>query len=200
MNIAELFLDASHVGSPDKARTFSEPFGNNISNWWRECPCGSWMLWVAGNSGVVPSTLVTAACECARQSLRFLPPKESRPEAVIAVAEKWTEGVATVDDCRNAANSIGAIQTEIGERLQSDILPPIAGVNTAAAMLAAAAAEMPANAAAFSADQKWCAKFSSQAATRAAAAARHAIDDEGWWTMQKTCANLVRKTLPEHTA
>jgi len=197
MNIAELFNDASHVGFNDEARQFAEQFGDNLAGWWRECPCGSWLLWVAGNSGVEASILVAAACDCARQSLQFLPPDETRPESVIAVAERWTQNKATVEDCRKAADSVEAIQTEIGERLQSDLFPKPEGINVAAAMLAAAAAEMPANAAAFSHDPTWCANFGSKAAARAAAAARNAKGDDEWWAMQLACARLVRDRLPE---
>ena len=194
MNIAELFNDASHVGSPKLARQFSEPFGSDFPSWWAEAPCGSWMLWVAGLLDTPPKKLVTAACDSARQSLRFIPSSETRPEAVIAVAEAWIEGHATIEDCRIAAESIGGVQLELGEWLQSN---PVPGINSAAAMLAVGAAEMPANAVAFSGDRTWCANFVSQAATRAAAAARHAIDDNAWWTMQKTCADLVRQSIPE---
>ena len=199
MNIAELFIDASHVGRPDAAHQFSEPFDGDFPNWWSECPCGSWMLWVAGLTGTPPVKLVDAACGCARQALQFLPADETRPESVIAVAEKWVAGHATTDECRIAGDSIGTVSRELGERLQSDLLPPIPGVNAAAAMLAAGAAEMAAMAVAYADDPNWCANFASQAATRAAGAARYAGDDESWWAMQETCAQLIRRTLPDFT-
>lgn len=196
LKIADLFVDASHVGHHIKAQEFSEPFDDQLENWWRECPCGSWLMWVAAKLGGDPLLLVAAACDCARQSIRFLPDDERRPVSVIEVAERWTRNLATADECRNAADQIPDIQSEIGERLQSDPDSTLPGVNTAAAMLAAAATEMPANAAAFAHDPGWFANFVSQAASRAAAAARNVGGEKDWWTMQEVCANLVRDKLP----
>ncbi|QDU97725.1 hypothetical protein [Lignipirellula cremea] len=197
MNVASYFENASHVGAPEEAARFAASYGDRQDEWWRACPCGSWLIWVAGNCGVDPALLVAAACDCARQSLVYLPPGETRPESVIAVAESWIRERATVDECRQAGDSIGAIQRDIGDRLQDASLAPIPGIFPAAAMMAAAAAEMPAMAAAFSGDPTLCANFASQAAARAAAAARFAVDDQEWWAMQARCAERVRRRIPE---
>ena len=80
---------------------------------WRECPDGSWMLWLLGMlSGPVGSKsrkkLVLAACKCARLALPHVPAGELRPLAAIEASERYCRGEATIDEVGAAARAARA--------------------------------------------------------------------------------------------
>ena len=61
---------------------------------WKNCERGDWMLWLLAVKGKTNKThrrIVTAACQCARLALRFVPANEVRPLKAIEAAEAWTE-------------------------------------------------------------------------------------------------------------
>ena len=61
------------------------------------------MLWLAGRVEVDRTVIVRAACACARTALRYVTDGETRPLAAIETAERWCDGLATVDAVRTAA-------------------------------------------------------------------------------------------------
>ncbi len=62
---------------------------------WDLCDRGDWMLWLAGKLTTTEKTwkvLVLCTCECARQSLQYVPAEDKRPLAAIEIAERWARG------------------------------------------------------------------------------------------------------------
>lgn len=191
MKISMLFADApTAIGFVDEARRFAESHDANIERWRKRCPSGAWLLWAAGTCGVPSMDVVAGACKCARQALKYLPADELRPQAAIEVAERWVGQRATMEDCVAIGDTIAKVQDEIGRQCSD------AEINIASAMLAAGAAAMPANAARYSSDQRWCSHFAAQTVQMAAGAARHAEGDDAMWRMHNECADLVRDILP----
>ena len=70
---------------------------------WRLCERGDWMLWLAATAGVDRRLLVRAACDCARLALPRVPAGENRSRVAIETAERWCDGLATLDEVRAAA-------------------------------------------------------------------------------------------------
>ena len=44
----------------------------SLRTFWKTCPRGDWMLWLAFRAGVDPKLMVLAACKCARLVLRYV--------------------------------------------------------------------------------------------------------------------------------
>lgn len=72
---------------------------------WRLCERGDWMLWLAAHVGVDRRLLVRAACDCARLALVHVPAGEDRPRLAIEAAERWCDGLATIEDVRASASA-----------------------------------------------------------------------------------------------
>ena len=81
----------------------------SLSEAWAVCERGDWMLWLIartlGNES--RSTLVLAACECARLALPYVPENEQRPLIAIETTEKWARGGdgITLDQVRSVADA-----------------------------------------------------------------------------------------------
>ena len=193
MNVVVLFEDAPNaIGFVDKARNFSEPYGDDLARWRQDCPSGSWLLWAAGLCGVARTELISAACLCAREAFVYLPSDEKRPEQVIELVERWTRQEATVEECSELGDEIETVQQEIGDRCGTGN-----DFNVAGAMLAAGCAAMPTYAVKYSNDQRWCAHFSAQTVQMASGGAKHTKGAAAMWDMHKLCADIVRNCLPE---
>ena len=61
------------------------------------------MLHAAARAGVDWRLVVLAACACARNALRHVPPGEARPLRAIETAEAWTRGEATAEQVSAAS-------------------------------------------------------------------------------------------------
>ena len=79
-----------------------------IKTAWRDCKRGDWMLWLAGKLDIDRKLLVLAACDCAEQSLIYVPKGEDRPAKAIQVARNWCNGTASIDDVRAAKRNAAA--------------------------------------------------------------------------------------------
>src|SRR5690606_8268922 len=75
---------------------------------WRACEDGSWLLWIAARLGVDRRLVVTATCQCARLALPHVPEGEDRPLKAIEAAERWVDGLATIEEVRQAADDAAA--------------------------------------------------------------------------------------------
>ena len=72
---------------------------------WRECKRGDWMLWLAERLNIDRNLIVTAACDCAELSLRFVTAGEAVPKEAITVTRRWLAGKATMEEVHAAANA-----------------------------------------------------------------------------------------------
>ena len=66
----------------------------DLATAWAVCPCGDWMLWLAGRLAGPPGhpsrvLLVLAACDCAEPALEHVPEGEHRPRIAIETARRW---------------------------------------------------------------------------------------------------------------
>jgi hypothetical protein len=64
---------------------------------WVKCERGDWMLWLLGKLSGKPMSderkkLVLIACQCARLSLKYVKPGETRPLKAIELASAWAGG------------------------------------------------------------------------------------------------------------
>jgi len=75
---------------------------------WSKCERGDWMLWLAGKLDIDRKLLVLAACDCAEPALKLIPEGEDRPRQAIQTARDWCNGLASLEDVRNAANAANA--------------------------------------------------------------------------------------------
>jgi len=139
---------------------------------WETCERGDWMLWLLGNlSGEVGSKsrkqLVWTACQCARLSLKYVTEGEKRPLITIETAEKYTKGLATLQEVRAA---------------YADAYANAVYISAAAAYAAATAA--------YAADATADGTYTAAAATYAADATADAAAKN---KILKQCANIVRE-------
>ena len=72
---------------------------------WRECKRGDWMIWLAERLNIDRNLIVTAACDCAELSLRFVTAGEAVPKEAITVTRRWLAGKATMEEGHAAANA-----------------------------------------------------------------------------------------------
>jgi hypothetical protein len=159
---------------------------------WDACERGDWMLWLAAKrcrkrGSKAHRHLVLAACECARQSLKFVPKGDDRPFAAIETAEKWASGDESVslDDVRNAAYAYTAAADSAAD----------------SAAYAAEAADSAADAAAYAAAAYAAAAYAAAYAAAAYAADAYAADaaDSAADVRDKSLresAAIVRKFIP----
>src|SRR3972149_3370927 len=85
---------------------------DSLDEAWQVCERGDWSLWLAGKLSGSPDSdsrkrVVLAACQCARLSLKYVTPGETRPLKAIETAEAWSrgEGNITLSDVRKAADA-----------------------------------------------------------------------------------------------
>jgi len=72
------------------------------------CARGDWLLWLARRLEIDRKLIVLAACECAEQSLKYIPKGEDRPRQAIETARAWTRGEATLEQVRATATAADA--------------------------------------------------------------------------------------------
>lgn len=136
---------------------------------WDKCPRGSWLLRIASQIGVDGRLVVLAACACARESLKYVNPAESRPQLAIDAAERWTRGSATIEEVRDA--SLAAFRAAA------------AGATYAEAYAATAAAYV----------SMLDSVYAAASYSAIAAAYAHRVDRRKYF---KRSAELVRNTIP----
>ena len=139
---------------------------------WATCERGDRMLWIAAQLAIDRKLIVLAACKCARLTIHLIEEGEKRPIIAIETAEAWTRGEATLSDVRSAAEAAHAAAYD-AKAAYAAYAASYAGACAAEASYAAYAAKA-ANAA-----------YASYAA--GAAARKQTL---------KTCADLVRETIP----
>src|SRR5271154_6789903 len=83
---------------------------------WQECERGDWMLWLCGTKNWPErKAIVRVACDCAELALPIYEnnhPNDSRVRDCIETTRKWTCGKATLEDVRNARNTVYTIYTD----------------------------------------------------------------------------------------
>jgi hypothetical protein len=187
-SLAELFPDDCPIALLDNARRFGLSHGLDIEAWWRDAPQGDWMIWCAGKLGTDLKSLVKAATECARTALRFVPQGESRPSEALDLAERWTIGAASAQECSNVADKLHH-ECDLGAAFGG-------GMDAVAAMTAVGAAEAAVNAAGQAHDRMLSITLACQAARRAAIAANHVHGQEAKDEANRKCADAVRRMVP----
>ena len=90
------------LGACPEAREWAEPYAT-LAEAWVACERADWLLWYAGKRGVDRKILVRAACACARTVLPYVPVGEDRPHRAIEMAERWCDGLATLQEVGAAA-------------------------------------------------------------------------------------------------
>jgi hypothetical protein len=99
--IAELFAPPPGYNAPPEATragAWARPYGVDLARYWAECPCGDWMLWVAGWCRPVPPWCINrglpwavrAGAACARLSLQFLPDTDGEARTLLDRVEAWS--------------------------------------------------------------------------------------------------------------
>ena len=81
------------------------------------CEDARWMLHAAAIIGVERRLVVRAACACARTSLRFADPADTRPRQAIEAAERWARGEEILWHVREAEEAAA----EAGNNADSDV-------------------------------------------------------------------------------
>jgi hypothetical protein len=186
--VSEIFTSETPVSFPDAAKAFADACGTDFHSWWQNAPQGDWLIWSAGQFGVDLRLLVLAAAACTRTSLYLLPESEMRPSYAIDLAERWTRGEATEEECANAA-----------DKLYNECKPVEAfgdSMKAAAAMTAVGAAEAVVSAAGRSHDRDLCVRLATISVNRTAIAARHAGGLEAMRAANRNCAQIVRQAIP----
>ena len=148
---------------------------------WQECERGDWMLWLCSTkSWPERKAIVRVACDCAELALPIYEnnhPNDSRVRDCIETTRKWTCGEATLEDVRNARNTVFAIYTATYATATDAAFAPLA-----ASYAAYAAAD-----AATSYDAATAASDAASLAANADAATR--------FSTLKQCADICRKHL-----
>lgn len=141
---------------------------------WAVCERADWMLWLAARLDIDRPTLVRAACDCARTTLKYVPTGEDRPRLVIEAAERWADDPSE--------------ENHKAVRDAADYADYVAHADAHAACAAVyAAAYDVAFAATYDADYAPCA---------AACAARAAARGASGFTALKAMTKLVRARIP----
>ena len=96
------------LGACTEAREWAEPYAT-LAEAWVACERADWLLWYAGKRGVDRKILVRAACACARTVLPYVPVGEDRPRLAIEMAERWCDGLATLQEVSAAAAYSAAV-------------------------------------------------------------------------------------------
>jgi hypothetical protein len=126
---------------------------------WNTCKRGDWMLWLAARLEIDKKLLVTAACDCAELSLKFITAGEDRPRQAIEMARKWVRGETSLEEvCKavyaaaNAANAANAAYAAYAARAVYAAANAANAANAAYAAARAAYAAYAAARAAYAAD------------------------------------------------
>ena len=91
------------LGACPEAREWAAGY-STLAEAWTACDRADWLLWYAGrHDDVDRRLLVRAACACARTALPHVPPGEDRPRLAIEMAERWCDGLATLQEVGAAA-------------------------------------------------------------------------------------------------
>lgn len=83
------------------------------AGWWTSCRCGRALLRLLEDVAPLGSDLhraaVRAACACARVALPLgdaEDPADTRPRTMLETAERWCDGVATLDEVKNSQRGV----------------------------------------------------------------------------------------------
>ncbi len=79
-----------------------------LSQAWKDCERGDWLLWLAAEAGVDRRLIVEAACRCAEAVIGLLPEGEERPLRAIETARAWIRGEATLEEVWRASRAADA--------------------------------------------------------------------------------------------
>ena len=96
------------LGACPEAREWAAGY-STLAEAWTACERADWLLWYAGKRGVDRKILVRAACACARTVLPYVPVGEDRPRLAIEMAERWCDGLATLQEVSAAAAYSAAV-------------------------------------------------------------------------------------------
>ena len=186
-DVGELFLRLP--AARFEATEWARRYGDDVGSAWVECPRGDWLLYLAGILEIDAQALVSAACDCARFALSLLPDADAELGLipVLELAERWTRGEASAEECRVAARGILYIyKTEEGLS-QLPSAAPTSGYATAAV---SAAVNLPTFQSAFGL------ACGASAAALAAAQVATPQDETAILAAHARCADLVRERIP----
>ncbi len=144
---------------------------------YENCEKADWLLWLAEEIGIDRKILVSAACDCAVTSLKYVKKGDEAPRISIRKARLWVRGKANKEEVRKAA-SVNYISD--AAYAASDAASDAASCAAAYAAYAAFIAYSAANAAAYAA--------ASDAAAYAASAAGRRV--------HKKLAKIVKRRIP----
>jgi hypothetical protein len=166
---------------------------------WRSCEDGGWLLWIAATLDVDRRLIVTAACKCARLALPHVSEGEDRPLKAIEAAERWVDGLATIEEVRQAAYAAYAAESTASAAYAADAARAAASTAAYGAAYAAdAAAYADAASAAVDADAAAAAAAADRAADAAYAAAPAGYAAfAAYNTVLRQCADIVRSIISE---
>lgn len=158
--------------------SWTEPYGDDWSRAWHECPRGDWLLALSARLGSPREALVLSASACARLALVYAAEGETRVEAAIAAAERWAAGDGSEASCHAAG--------EAAESAAREAPHPSCAASASAAAAAARSVTDP-----------------DAAIGAAALAVEAAVMDAGDCAMmqavgfmQSRCSRAVREALP----
>jgi hypothetical protein len=188
------------LGACEDAREWAK--GKSFADVWNTCERGDWLLWLLAKMKDKPGwathkQIVSAACDCAELSLKYVEVGEERPRVAIETARKWVRGEATLEEVKKAARK--------ADRSAYDAAHAAAHAASHAASAAYAAAHAAAHAAcaasaAYAAAYAACAAYAAAYAACAAYAAAYVsvaacAYDAARISILKECADLIRKSI-----
>jgi hypothetical protein len=94
------------LGACEDAREWAK--GKSFADVWNTCERSDWLLWLLAKMKDKPGwathkQIVSAACDCAELSLKYVEVGEERPRVAIETARKWVRGEATLEEVKKAA-------------------------------------------------------------------------------------------------
>ena len=202
------------LGACEDAREWAK--GKSFADVWNTCERGDWLLWLLAKMKDKPGwathkQIVSAACDCAELSLKYVEVGEERPRVAIETARKWVRGEATLEEVKKAARKADrsaydaahaashAAAHAASHAASAAYAAAHAAAHAACAAYAAAAHAAAAACAAYAA-AAYAASHAASAAYAAACAACAAYDaacgaDAARISILKECADLIRKSI-----
>lgn len=185
--VSDLFLRMP--GGHFEASEWGRRYADDLGHAWAECPRGDWLLWAAAILEVPHVAITLAGLHCARWALALLPSAEheERLSAVLALAERWCQGEASAEECRDEAQRVLAIYQASARDESQTTEHALAGYATSAV---AAAVLIPTYRSTYG---RAC---GASAAALAAAQVATPSDETVLFDAHAYCAKLVRERIP----
>ena len=165
------------LGACEDAREWAK--GKSFADVWNTCERGDWLLWLLAKMKDKPGwathkQIVSAACDCAELSLKYVEVGEERPRVAIETARKWVRGEATLEEVKKAARKADRSAYDAAHAAHAADRSAYDAAHAAHAASHAASAACAAYAAAAHAAAAACAAYAAAAHAAAAACAAYA--------------------------